>query len=511
MMNRRDFLKGTSLGMVYTAASNPGLTFAEDEPKPEYAKRKKDGNANVYKYRIAYDIWLNDVRLQPLPGEKWPAPQFDDMTVESIVRALDVQVQAGYNMVDLWGLIATNAYPPDIASAFADPERKTRVRKVLKAAKDRGMNVVLGHGTYSWGYEAIIKHDRSVAGRRKNGSRSPTALCDANPKSFEYVKKILDCVLSEYDFDGVHLESADQDFCHCPKCAGMYGDVGYNTRINAKTADYIKSQWPEKIVYSITLSWKGLSYRLTEEEKSHVIELSKHVDCIMDQGHAGYHVDPAERREFIRKLHCPYGTSGKLWVYPSYQFNRDSFFLPYVKRAAEAIKEEYDDGVRACLYYQGPVSNAGTEAQIAAVGRFLSNTSRSVDDVLGEVIGFYYKPNTPQARQTLIDVFLQAEEAYFSNWPRQAATGKMPGPYNSMPGELLMGPFDTPGPANFLLDPALDAQGREEYKKALMSIAKELPSIEGNCRDAGRIQNIIKSAVNTINMINTIAAIQGKA
>ena len=57
-------------------------------------------------------------------------------------------------------------------------------------------------------------------------------MCDANPKSFEYVKKILDFALGEFDFGGVHLESCDLGCCGCPSCAGKDGIVGYNVRIN---------------------------------------------------------------------------------------------------------------------------------------------------------------------------------------------------------------------------------------------------------------------------------------
>ena len=40
--------------------------------------------------------------------------------------------------------------------------------------------------------------------------------------------------------------------CWCAQCAGKDGVVGYNARINRKTADYIKQKWPDKIVYVIT-------------------------------------------------------------------------------------------------------------------------------------------------------------------------------------------------------------------------------------------------------------------
>jgi len=143
-MQRRDFLTGASLGAAYLAAGDPLQAIAAED-----REKAKDSNANSYKYRIAFDIWLNDVRLQPSLLENWPAPQFDDVTVESLIRAMDVQSQAGYSMVDIFGLTATRSYPPDIASAFEDKERSSRAHKVLRAAKDRGLEITFGLGTYS--------------------------------------------------------------------------------------------------------------------------------------------------------------------------------------------------------------------------------------------------------------------------------------------------------------------------------------------------------------------------
>jgi hypothetical protein len=293
----------------------------------------------------------------------------------------------------------------------------------------------------------------------------------------------------------------------CPQCAGKDGVVGYNARINRKTADYIRNKWPEKLVYVITINWLQGHPHLTAAEKPHVLELSKHVDIIFDQGHTGFHVDPAERRDFLRQMHCAYGTSGNLWMYPDQRFDRASYFLPYVKRAVTGLQQQHADGVRACLHYQGPVSNAGTEVQIASGGRALSDVSKSPETILGEVIEKYYKPKDAAARKSLVEIFLRTEESYFGNWPAQKTSFEKL--YGFTPGEfkLYQGLFGTsPGPATYLMDPMLSAKGRAEYKKALEANLRELPALAGKCDDAGRIDNIHKSCIAALTTLNTVVA-----
>ena len=153
---------------------------------------------------------------------------------------MDVQQEAGYNMFDVWGFFATYGWPVDIVSAVTPSPQ--RIHKVLKAAKDgtmrhiRARHVQLG----------LRQDHRGRPAERGKMPRlaHPHAMCDANPKSFEYVKKILDTVLGQWDFGGVHLESCDLGCCMCPQCAGKDGIVGYNVRINQKTADYIEANGP---------------------------------------------------------------------------------------------------------------------------------------------------------------------------------------------------------------------------------------------------------------------------
>ena len=315
-------------------------------------------------------------------------------------------------------------------------------------------------------------------------------MCDANPKSFEYVKRIIDFTLGQFDFVAVHLESCDLGCCWCPQCAGRDGVVGYNVRINRKTANYIKQKWPHKIVYVITINWVSADGKFSDEEMAKVVELSQHVDCVFDQGHTGYHVPEAKRRSFIDSLHCDYGTSGRLWLYPDTRWDRASYFLPYPKRACEALVKQFDEGVRGCLYYQGPVSNAGQELMIAVGGRILSDTRLKTEDVLREVLESFYRPRHAEAARRLGHVIELAEETYFGQWSedlfRKAWRIGIPGEF-----KLDQGLWGTsPGPATYLKEPCLDARGRKEYRKGLVAILVELAKLEGQCDDGGRLANI---------------------
>lgn len=490
MMKRREFLKETALGAVCLAASNPAQVWSG-----EVAKGPVRESTRSYKYRIAFGAWINDMRTEPLPLENWPAPQFDEEAVESAVRAMDVQGPAGFNLLDVWGLFATFGWPADIVSALT-PERKRRIERLLQAAKKRGLKVVLGLGTYSWGFDKIIAADPEVRGKNPDGSPHAHALCDAHPRAFDYVRKIIDFALGNFDFGGVHLESCDLGCCMCPNCAGKDGVVGYNVRINQKTADYIKQRWPDKTVYVITINWAPSGKHFDAEAKAKVVELSRHVDCIFDQGHSGYHIAEAERRQFIAELRCDYGTSGGLWLYPDTRWDRESYFLPYPKRSGEALRQQFQEGVRGCMFYQGPVLNPGQELMIACGGRLLRDPGRSVDEVVTEVLEKYYRPKSPEALAELKRLIQTAEDSYFSK-------GGISLPCEFKLDQRLFG--TSPGPATYLKEPWLGAAGRIEYRQGLKSILADLPKLENRCDDRGRLGRIRRSVIVTLNLLNTVS------
>ncbi len=503
--DRRDFLRfataaGASLAIgapVCTRASGPGGS-------PNVAGERD------YKYRIAFGCWINDMRSEALPLQQWPAPHLDDVTVSSVLAAMDVQANAGFNYLDVWGLFATYGYPPDITGAFNDKDRAARVTRLIEEGARRGLKFLFGMGLFSWGYDQIIRADPAVRGREKGGKPLDHVMCGATGKAWGYVEKILDAALSRFDFGGVHLESADLGWCQCPECGGKYGTVGYNVRLNIRAADYIKRKWPDKIVTCIPINWLGGSGRshFDQAEQDRIVELSKHVDCFMDQGWTGTFIPEDQRKAFIGRLHCDYGTSGGLWVYHPGRWDRLSYFLPHTQRSATAIRRHHDDGARGCMFYQGPVINPGVELNIAVGGRLLKDCGRLADDVLGEFVSSYYRPPDADTRKKLVDLFLRAEDAYFGRWDpaRFAAAGRV------MPGELLLSDlFGTaPGPAKYLLEPCLDADGRREYAKQLVMILQDLDGLKSRCTDGGRLARIEKAVTMTLTMLETIRSAKGE-
>jgi len=518
-INRRGFLKSAAIGAAAVAAGGPAKLLASEGTNT--ADRR---TAHAYKYRIAFGAWINDMRNEPLPLQNWPAPQLDDETIDSAIRAMDVQSRAGFEYLDAWGLFATGEYPPDIVSVMT-PERRKRLKRLFRAARDRHIKIMFGMGLMTWGFDRILQANEHLRGYsiKPDGQKEMMshAMCGAKEESWSYVYKILDFAMSEFDFGGVHLESADQGWCGCPECGGKYGTVGYNCRINIRCADYIKSKWPGKIVTSIPINWTTTQF--TEQEKAEIIALSSHIDCFMDQGWGGTYVAPSERAEYIRALKCDYGTSGGLWLYPSVRWDRSSYFLPYPKRTSQAIKRQFSEGVRGCMFYQGPMANPGTEVTVAVGGRILSDTRGSVDDALAEVIEIYYKPKSSAAHAKLVDIFQRAEEGYFGQWDARtfAAWGKDAKDVPDLskiekdfafgdtrgPGEFKLDGLwgDSPGPAWYLSGPYLTAATRPEYKKALISILKDLPDIEDKFADNGRIEKIKGAIMVTLTLINSMS------
>jgi hypothetical protein len=65
---------------------------------------------------------------------------------------------------------------------------------------------------------------------------------------------------------------------------------------------------------------------------------------------------------------------------------------------------------------------------------------------------------------------------------------------------------NSPGPAGFLEDLYLGGpDGRLEYKKGLVSLLKDLSRIENDFNSNGRVENIKRSIVITLTLLNTFS------
>ncbi len=496
-LNRRDFVKGASLaglGMLAGSASSTPAPAAPPAPLGPQAITD----------RMAFGAWINDVRTAPLPFDSWPPVVLDDIAEQSLIRTMDLQARSGYNLFDLFGLFAAWGWPVDIVSAV-DQDRDARVRRILAAARSRGLKVVYGLGVYRWGFDKIIEHDPAVRGP------NPHAMCASREESWEWQKKIIDFIL-RYDFDGYHLEASDLGRCTCAACVKQWPVMAtYYNRITARCADYLRRQAPGKFIAAITISWTDWNTGFTEDDKTHLVELSAKVDALLDQGHHGQYIKPAGRKAFIERLHCRFGTSGGFWVYPPFRCHRQRWFLPYTRKTGTHIQQLYADGGRTVLYYQGPVTNPGAEVNVAFGGRLMCDVQRDVTDVLAEVLEELYQPKSPEAHRKLVETFQLAEEAYFQNLDYDADGIHLKGlPAYPGPGELHIG-FGIGLAAGvsavpvYLLEPNLNDQGRAAYAKGLETCLKKVCEIEGRVGAVERMQRLKSSIYHALDDVITIA------
>ncbi|MBP1993192.1 hypothetical protein [Paenibacillus eucommiae] len=452
-----------------------------------------------FTHRAAYGVWINDMRNSPLPYEEWPSVRLDEITEKDIIACIQLMSQSGYNEFVLWGLFATYSWSLDLVSSV-DEERAKRIERIIQAAKDSGVRILTGIGIYSWGFDSIIEHCPGVRGT------NPHAMCASSDESWEWVKKIMDFVLTRFNFDGLHLESADQGRCNCPSC-DVLGDIEYHCIINARAAQYLRSKNNNNLVMVSLCGYMPYDQKIASDEIKHFIELSKHIDYLIDGGHYGHFFEESTRSRVVAELHCDYGTSGGIWIYPPQRWDRLRWFLPYTQRTAAHIKELYEDGGRAIEYYMGPDLNPGVEVNIAFGGKLLADVDRDPDDILNEIVTELYQPDDRDARDELAALFKQAETAYFDNW---YDTPEMP--KREIRQLHITSLFGTePGAPTYLAhSPELqwtfmDAPGREIYRREIINIQTRLLGIEARIGDRerlGRINTCLNSILADIAFVN---------
>jgi len=147
---------------------------------------------------------------------------------------------------------------------------------------------------------------------------------------------------------------------------------------------------------------------------------------------------------------------------------------------------------------------------IAFGGRILSDTRRSGDAVLGETLDLLYRPRNAESAGRLRRIVELAEESYFGQWSEELfrKIWRIGTPGEFKLDQNLWG--TSPGPATYLKEPCLDAKGRKAYRQGLTAILAELPKLEGQCDDRGRLANIQRSVIVTLNLLNTICSCLGE-
>jgi hypothetical protein len=444
-----------------------------------------------FHYRIAYGAWINDMNNKAMIGKGWPCLDIDEQAEKDIIDCINLQSKAGFNIFEVWGLMVALSWPLDIISAV-DHERKRIINKIIQAAHDRGMKVVTGIGVYSWGFNEIIKNCPGVRGT------NPYAMCGSSDESWEWMKKILNFVLTEYNqFDGIHIESADLGRCNCEKCLKI-NEIEYHCNIDIRVSDYIREKCPNMMVMTTTCGFKAPE---TEQEIKHLIDLSKHIDYMVVPG--WWYTWPImngdenkkKRIDFMKSLKCDFGGSGGTWVYTPQRWDRLRWFLPYARRTGEHLRQSFEEGGRVCEYYMGPAINPGVEVNMVFGGKILSDPLRNIEDVLFDTIKELYAPEDDETCRILVRIFLHAEDAYFNNtFDPMFFNGIHK--HHQLVLTFLWG--TQPGPPTYLstYDECgnhivyMDHKNRLAYKKELLDILQEIESVEGKVSEKAKLERI---------------------
>jgi hypothetical protein len=484
----------------YCHETGPGKAPSFSTVTAEFQHRKlPPAKAGQYGFRIAFDVWANDVRNQAMTLENWPYDPIDDKTVEGIVKCLDLQAECGYNIVDLAGLWTTYEWPAD-PTKVVDRDRQRRINQILKAAHERDMKVVVfPSGILNWGMDEILRVHPELQSDNRH---------EMNPlleESWSWQYKIFDYAADNYDIDGYHLEAADQGRCRTRECLETWpDDVTYYCNVTAKLADHLRKKDSSKLLIATLQGFGKWGRDFNQEQRSALVDLTKRLDCLVDQGHYKTYIPTADWKAFIPRLHCAFGTSGGQWIYINERWERDRWFLPYIRRTGSHIKELYQAGGRGVMYYQGPVANPSTEVNIAFGGRLMNDVEKSIEDTLAETLEQLYCPKTSAALHKLTGIYQKAEDIYFMQWNPERIETSLKRPASS--NLHITNSFGaSPGAAEYMMDPYLDTAGRAHYKQALIEIYKDLISVHQEFDDGGRVIRLKRALEEMLVDINNIA------
>lgn len=431
----------------------------------------------AYTFRTAQGVWINDMCNRSFPNRQWPCVEMDDRSCEDLKASIRLQAASGFDSLTVFGLLTASSWLPDLRRTV--PRRRARqVRAILREAHRCGIKVLYGLGVYSWGFDEIIAHDAKVRGP------NPHAMCGSHSASKRWMEKVADYLLDEFDFDGFHLEASDQGRCTCPKCEPE-SNAAYYSRINAQTAAYIRRAMPDAVLMANMCGYlRGGEQTIPKSEWSHLQELGRHLDFLIDAGHAGFFIRPSQRRQFIRQLPCAYGSSGGVWVYPPQRWNRRRWFIPYTRRTGDHLASLYAEGGRAVEYYMGPAYNPGVEVNIAFGGRKLGDVDRDNHDILLEVVESLYSPANAGVAKDLARLFEEAEEAFFDSFdPNRLPDGR---PRGELHLTSLKGTH--PGTAHYLQ--VMDPRDRRAYGRRLRKLLPAADHLERGVKAKTKVRRI---------------------
>ena len=354
----------------------------------------------IYEHRALLG-WISEFVNRPLPGV-WPQIPLDDKTLTDLDDYAELAQESGYNELMLFGLFVDRRWPVDIASCV-DSDRRKRIAHVLDSAHRRGLKVLSGLGLYSWGFDAIIEAFPELS--RTNAR----ALCPSVPASQEWMRRVIDFILGEFDVDGLNMQSADQGRCECDACRRVPSGE-YHARLNREIAQYIRARWHGKIL--VMDNWGN---PLTDPTSLPTLaEASQELDAIIDTDNSAEKAGRAYRKTVIESLDCPFGTLAGCSIWPPQNWARDKWFIPTTLVNADYLRDLRDDGGRAAETFVTTLANPSGEISLRFMGRLLDNPDANPDALLRSVVERMYAPRNLATLDSLAEIVLEAERAYFT-------------------------------------------------------------------------------------------------
>jgi len=395
--------------------------------------------------------------------------RLDAPLIEDYRRTFSAMKRLGFNAIVIWGFYVSRSWPPDIATAVP-PERGALVSRLIDAAHEQGIRVYTGLGVYSWGFEEIIRANPRLS--RGN----PNAMCASQPESWDWMRKVIDFAMTRFPVDGASLQSADQGRCKCDQCR-RWTDTEYHTRLDIRVSEYIRAHWPGK-----TIGVSGWGMRFDDPASlPPLVEMSRHIDYLIDVRDSARQRDPSWRRKLIGELACSFGTLGGPQVEPPQHLARDRWFLPTVRHDSQHMSELYAEGGRACEYFFHILENPGDEMSFLVAGKTLSAPAVPWHEHLAASIEQLYATSRRSSTDALAAIFVRAEDAYLRHLPSLSS------------GTISIEPLmeDHPGPPVYITK-QLNAGQQAQYRNELTSISAELRKLAPDVPEKNRVQKILR-------------------
>jgi len=356
---------------------------------------KNSNSQKSFDYRSLVG-WISEFSSRPL-HDPWPVIILDDQIMRDFDEFFQLCQHTGFNYIVIWGLFVSRNWPVQLEKSI-DDERRKQVQSLLDSAHKRGIKILSGLGVYSWGFEEIIQNFPNLS------KGNPRAMCASESDSEKWMQKVVDFIFSQFDLDGVQMQSADQGRCNCQECQ-KWGNVEYHALLNHNTTGYIRSKWDNKTI--VINNW-GVSFA-TRDDIPYIQKMSKSVDAIIDYNCSAM----AHRKELIKGLDCAYGTLAGVSVGPPQRWERTKWFLPATFTNVPYLKSLYNDGGRGIEQFTVALSNPCGEVTLRFMGKVISDINKSPESALRESIQECFHPVSSSVADGMAEVFQIAENGFF--------------------------------------------------------------------------------------------------